>query len=231
MKNLLPFALVLCFFSTLNAQENLQWGFLLRGGTYTLPKKGNQIDYSAKIWPGYFVNTGVYARIKLAQGVSFSTELAYGMAEFKKKYAPSLLIDCIFCDPYRYAPDYQYTQQSFMAPMKFHFDKGADARFSFFAGGGPFFAWFTEQQIVTGENGARFYTGEYELYEDYKNYDRDVRWQWMVNAGFSVRVGKKTRIGFETFLNPRAQNKEFFYDEEYPVLLRNLSLSLYHRAR
>ncbi len=230
MKNLLPLALLLCVLSSLNAQEKFQWGLLVRGGNYALPVKKDPINYTAKIRPGYFVNTGVYARVAITEGFGFSTELAYGMAEFQKKYASSLLIDCIFCDLYRYAPNHLYTQQSIMAPMKFHFGKGADARFSLFAGGGPFFAWFTEQQVVTEEDGMRFFTGERQLYEDYKKYGRDVRWQWFLNAGFSVRVGAKTRIGMEAFFNPKRQNKDFFYDEEYPVLLRNISLSLYHKA-
>jgi Outer membrane protein beta-barrel domain len=231
MKILLPFAFILCCFSVLNAQEKFQWGFLLRGGNYALPVETRPAEYKAKIQPGYFVNTGVFAQINITQGMGFSTEFAYSMAKFQKKFSPSLAIDCIGCDIYRYAPNHRYTQQSFMLPMKFHFNNRPTARFSFFAGGGPFFAWFTEQQIIMEEDGVRFFTGEYKLYEDYKNYGRDVRWQWFLNTGFSVRVCERTRIGVEAFFNPRSQSSEFFYDEEYPVLLRNISLSLYHRAR
>jgi len=53
-----------------------------------------------------------------------------------------------------------------------------------------------------------------------------------MNAGFSFRLNKQTRIGLETLFNPKPQYViEQIEDQEYPVLIRSVCLSIYHKVR
>jgi hypothetical protein len=223
-------AILLINTSILFAQRTSHWGFVVRGGTYALPVNHQLFsDFDMienDISAGYYLGAGVFAQHELSRWLSVSTELNYGFASFKK----GMNLVCPTCKFIPNGKDYQ--QQSVFAPLKVHVGKGKQSLLSGFVGGGPFFAFFTEQQSFTYPEFENFFSAYPVEYENYKHYDRDVRWQWILNAGFSFRLNKQTRIGLETLFNPKPQFVvEELEDQEYPVLIRSICLSIYHKVR
>ncbi len=212
------------------SQRAFHWGFVSRGGTYALPVNHRLFsDFDMienDISAGYYLGAGVFARYDVNRWLGVSTEMNYGFASFKK----GMNLVCPTCNFISNGKEYQ--QQSVFAPLKLHLGKGKQPLFSGFVGGGPFFAFFTEQQSLTYPEFERFFHTYPTVYDEYKHYDRDVRWQWILNAGFSFRLNKQTRVGLETLFNPKPQYViEQIEDQEYPVLIRSICVSLYHCVR
>ncbi len=240
-KTLLLFLLAFLLATPFFAQEKTaEFGFSLKGGTYTTYKSGEMkyryVPTDLISRPGYSAAVGIYGKCRLGRWLALSGEMMYGFAEFSTATVSHFEISL----PSQGIKPYSETRRDatrFVArnlflPVNLYIGRGLGARFSGYVGAAPMFNLETTVSYDFdgyGFDQAPTQPKEWDYYREPGV--KDPRWQWLLSAGLEYRLGQHYALGLQMLLNvqPIDTSGEFNYaPQRYPVPMKSVSVTLRH---
>lgn len=230
------FALLLA--TTSFAQEKKsEFGFSLKGGTYTTYKSG-EMKYRYVLTdlisrPGYSAAVGVYGKCRMGRWLALSGELMCGFAEFRtvqevffpvSAFGPAILPNIETRQELT-----RYVARNLFLPVNLHIGRGLGSRFSGYVGAAPMFNLETTVSYdfdTFGSDRAPSQPQELAYYGEPGA--KDPRWQWLLSAGLECRLGAHYSVGLQMLFNRQSFDTSGEATQQYPVPMKSVSATLRH---
>jgi len=222
-------------------EKSFEYGFSLKGGTYTTTKSGEMkyryVPTTMTYRPGYSAAAGMYAKCRLGRWMALSGELMLGFAEFKVETVASWPTES--GEPYpilisqSLTETARYSARNVFLPISLHVGRGLNSKFSGYVGVAPLYNWGTtitySHDYSDREDDQETSWREWEFYREPGA--KDPRWQWLWSAGAECRLGAHYALGLQVLFNTQNLNTSGEYEypmERYPVPMKSVSATLRH---
>ncbi len=239
-KTLLLSLLALLSLTAVFAQEKkFEYGFSLKGGTYTAHKSGpmkyRYVPTDLIYRPGYSAAAGVYGKCRMGRWLALSGELMYGAAEFS-----TVVVGHLGTQHPSQGLEYvetrrdltRFVARNLFLPINLHIGRGLGARLSGYVGAAPMFNLETTVSYDFENYGMDQMPTQPKDWDYYREPGaKDPRWQWICSAGAEYRLGSHYTVGLQMLLNvqPIDTAGEFTYaPQRYPVPMKSVSATLRH---
>jgi hypothetical protein len=222
-------------------EKSFEYGFSLKGGTYTTQKSGEvkyrYVPTTTTYRPGYSAAAGMYAKCRLGRWMALSGELMLGFAEFKVDTGGTWPTDSPVPSPFpvfqSLTETWRYSARNVFLPICLHVGRGLNPKFSGYVGVAPLYNLETtiaasyDYSERKDDPIARQFEWVYYREPGAKN----PRWQWLWSAGLEYRLGAHYALGLQMLLNPNPLSTSGEFDnspERYPVPMKSVSATLRH---
>lgn len=223
-------------------QKSFEYGFSLKGGTYTAAQSGEvkyrYVPTTMTSRPGYSAAAGMYAKCSLGRWLALSGELMFGFSEFKTETVGSWPVPIQNPSPFPYfetlTETAHYSAHNLFLPIYLHLGRGLRSKFSGYVGVAPLCNLETNIAVSRdysdpAYNDGRVHSSPWIYYREPGA--RDPRWQWLWSAGAEYRLGAHYTVGLQVLFNRQKfdTSGEFDYaPQQYPVPMKSLSATLRH---
>ena len=217
-------------------EKTIEYGFSLKGGTYTTHKSGamkyRYVPTDMIYRPGYSAAVGMYGKCRMGRWLALSGELMFGFAEFRAAVASRFPTQGI--EPYieTRRDISRFVAHNLFLPVNLHIGRGLGARVSGYVGAAPMFNLETTVSHDFKDYGTDQAPTQPEDWEYYREPGaKNPRFQWLLSAGLDYRLGQHYALGLQMLLNvqPLETSGEFTYaPQRYPVPMKSVSATLRH---
>ena len=236
---LLPLFALLLSTTSFAQGKTVEYGFSLKGGTYTTHKSGpmmyRYVPTDLVYRPGYSAAVGAYGKCRMGRWLALSGELMYGFAEFNTATVGYLntQFPSQGIEPAETRRDLvRFVAQNLFLPVNLHIGRGLGSRFSGYVGVAPMYNLETTVSYDFENYGTDQAPTQPQDWDYYREPGaKNPRWQWLWSAGLEYRLGQHYTLGLQMLLNvqPLDTSGEFNYAaQRYPIPMKSVSATLRH---
>lgn len=229
MKNLYFSLFFLSFPVFIFSQNKYDKGFVVKMGTFTLPKKTVSVSDVAYAFPaGISSSLGVFAKRHFNSYFGLSAEMIYSYSRYERERVFSEYIFNDFGFTWNKQTK-QFSAQSFTLPLAIHLRPGKNSKVSLFVGAAANYFILSSQKAIYERDSENVFIeqGGLEI-ERIK-----TSFQMLYTAGVQYKIWPSTSIGLEFLgtLNEYPKDDDCFncdYIPNSPFWMKSLAISLRH---